>query len=307
MNSRKGMTILVCLLIIGSVCVFAGGGRSADSSKPFSGTVLNGIIVSTADTDYMISTLAPRLKQETGIDLRIESVPYEEIRARQLADATGAKRYDIINPCTEWSFEYAQFGAPLNKYVGRSGFPDIEVNDIIPYVWKEFNPTNNIYWFPYQPDTRVFLYRSDLLSAAGLSEPKTWDDVLNIARAMTKDGRYGFGFPARRGWNLTLAWAPLLFAAGGELFDANNQPVFNSQAGVDALNFLIELKKYCPPDIDAYGEYEQNEALKSGLIAMGISASGVTPELETGRVKGLYRSIPFPVKAGITPKYSAVL
>jgi multiple sugar transport system substrate-binding protein len=312
---KKGIVFVLCVLIF-SGAVFARGSGQASSDKPFAGTVVNALIFTSLDTEYIINVLAPQLKAETGIELRVDQVPYEDIRARQLADATGAKRYDIINPCTEWSYEYAQFATPLTKYIGGPGYPDVEINDMIPYVWKEFNGGSDVYWFPYQPDTRIFFYRTDLLSAAGLSEPRTWTDVLNVARALTKDtngdGRidqYGFGFPARRGWNLTLAWAPLLFAAGGELFDANDQPVFNGQAGVDAINFLIELKKYCPPDIDAYGEHELNENVKNGLIAMGISASGITPELEAPGipVKGKIKSIAFPVKPGATVKYSACL
>jgi multiple sugar transport system substrate-binding protein len=315
MSLKKGTALVLCLLVFSGLA-FASGSRQAPSDKLFAGTVVNALLFTSLDAEYIVNVLAPKLKAETGIELRVDQVPYEDIRARQLADATGAKRYDIINPCTEWSYEYAQFATPLTKYIGMADYPNVELDDMIPYVWEEFNGGKDVYWFPYQPDTRIFFYRTDLLSAEGLSEPKTWTDVLNAAKAMTKDtngdGRidqYGFGFPARRGWNLTLAWAPLLFAAGGELFDANNQPVFNSQAGIDAINFLIELKKYCPPDIDAYGEHELNDNAKNGLIAMGISASGITPELEVPGipVKGKIKSIPFPVQPGATAKYSACL
>ena len=201
--------------------------------------------------------------------------------------------------------------------MGDANYPDPELNDMIPYVWKEFNGGKDIYWFPYQPDTRIFFFRQDLLDASGLKAPTTWAELLNVAKALTKDtngdgkiDQYGFGFPARRGWNLTLAWAPFLFSAGGELFDDNDQPAFNSKAGLDSLNLLIELKKYCPPDIDTYGEHELNENVKNGLIAMGVSASGITPEIEASGipVKGKITSTTFPVQSiSVKPKYSACL
>ena len=314
----KKKLFITLLLLVASMMLFASGGKEASSDgKMFDGEVVNALIFTSTDTDYMINVLAPRLKEETGIELRIDQVPYDDIRAKQLADVAGAKTYDIINPCTEWSFEYAQFAEPLTEYIGKEGYPDPELDDFIPFVWDEFNGGDEVYWFPYQPDTRIFFYRSDLLEEEGLEPPTTWDEMIDVAAKLTKDtdgdgqiDQYGFGFTARRGNNLTLAWVPFMFSAGGQLFDENNNPTFNSQAGIDALNLLIELKKYCPPDIDTYGEYELNKSVKEGLIAMGVSASAITPEIEAEGVpvKGKIITSDFPAQTSDTNvKYSACL
>lgn len=288
--------------------------EAVSGAPDFTGTTVNALIFKSLDTDYIIETLAPRLKAETGIELVVNQVPYEEVRAAQLADANGAQQYDIINPCTEWSYEYRQFSAPIDEYIGKEGYPDIERDDLIDFVFQGFNPTGETYFIPYQPDTRVFFFREDLLAEEGLEVPQTWDELLEAAKRLTKDtdgdgkiDQYGFVFSAQRGWNLTLVWVPFMFSAGGELFDGT-QPVFNSQAGLDAINFLKELKQYCPPDLDAYGEYEVNAAAVNGTAAMGVSASSITPEIEaeTSPVKGLMGTAEFPVQtAGFTPKYSA--
>lgn len=296
------------VLLLALACLAAPALIGAQS-MPFKGQQITALIFKGSDTDYMISTLAPKLKQLTGIDLVIDEIPYDDVRAKQLADVSGAKRYDIINPCTEWSYEYRQFAAPLDSYIGKAGYPDIQKNDIIPFVWKEFNPGANVHWFPYQPDTRLFLYRSDLFSAAGVAVPRTWTNLLGAAEKLTKGSQYGFVYPAQRGWNLMLAWVPVLFSAGGELF-VNNKPVFNSQAGVDALNLLIKLKKFGPPDIDNYGEYEVNQTVKSGKIAMCVSASAITSEIEAADVptKGKFKSALFPLQtAGTNRKFTAGL
>lgn len=302
--------LLVVTLLLSSLCTSA----MAQANLDFGGATVNALIFKSSDTDYIIETLAPRLKEEANINLIVNQVPYEEVRAAQLADAHGAKQYDIINPCTEWSYEYREFAAPIDQYIGKEGYPDIEESDLIQFVYEAFNPTGEKYFIPYQPDTRVFFYREDLLQAEGLSAPTTWDELLDVAEKMTKDtdgdgkiDQYGFVFSAARGWNLTLVWVPFLFSAGGDVFDGAT-PVFNSQQGVDAINFLIELKKYCPPDIDAYGEYEVNAAAVNGTAVMGVSASSITPEIEaeSSKVKGLMKTTTFPVKdAAQEPAYSA--
>jgi len=313
----KKMLFISVMMLVTISLVFSNGIEEKTTQSDLAGKTVNALIFKSSDTDYMIEVLAPRLKEETGINLVIDQVPYEEVRAKQLTDRAGAKRYDIINPCTEWSYEYKQFAAPLNKYIGAEGYPDIEENDFIPYVWNNFNPDlDSISWFPYQPDTRVFFYRKDLLEKEGLKVPQTWDELIAVAEKLTKDidgdgtiDQYGFGFPAMRGWNLTLAWVPFLFSAGGDLFD-NRVPVFNSKEGIDALNLLIKLKDYCPPDVDAYGEYEVNQATVNGNIAMGVAASSITPEVEANgsKVQGLIGTAAFPQKSlDIKPKYSAGL
>jgi multiple sugar transport system substrate-binding protein len=287
----RKLWVAAIVLVLAAVFMIAFVGCKKEGAAALKGQKITGLFFKGSDTDYMMSTLAPRLKQETGIDLVIDEIPYEDVRAKQLADVSGAKRYDIINPCTEWSYEYRQFAAPLDSYIGKAGYPDIEQADIIPFVWKEFNPGPGVYWLPYQPDTRLFLYRSDLIS----NPPQTWADLLADAKKLTTKDQYGFVFPAQRGWNLMLAWVPVLFSAGGELF-VDNKPAFNSKAGVDALNLLIQLKKYGPPDIDNYGEYEVNQTVKSGKIAMCISASAITSEIEApdSPVTGKFKSALFP-------------
>ena len=317
MNVVRIAIFSAVVFVLAGVVAFAGGSDESVAAGRFDGAVVDALIFKSSDTDYMIEVLAPRLREETGIELRIDQVPYEEVRAKQLTDASGARRYDIVNTTTEWSYEYRRFTVALNEYISDVAYPDIEADDIIPFVWDEFNPDmNTIHWMPYQPDTRIFFYRADLLDAASIDPPRTWDELLAAAQALTQDtdgdgniDQYGFVFPARRGWNLTLAWAPFVFSAGGQLFE-DGVPAFNSQAGLDALNLLIQLREFGPPDIDTYGEYEVNQTVKRGTIAMGVSATAITPEIETASspVAGLIETTLFPVRnRNVDREYTAVL
>ena len=305
MKKSLGILLLVTLMIFVSVnFVFA-------QSKPFEGVTLRVAIISTEDSKYLATDLAPRLEKETGIKLIVDQVPYEELNSKQLMDATGAKTFDIINPCTEWSRQYVAFGEPLNAYIGKEGFPNPEIDDIIPGIWKVWNPGKDIYWFPYQPDSRVFYFRNDLVQETGMAAPQTWDDAKAFAAKTFKAGEmYGFAFPGRRGGSMNLAWIPILFSAGGDVFDKDLKPVINSQAGVDSLNFLLELVKFGPPDIGNFGEFEHYGAAKEGRVAMGIEASGITQALEMAdsKVKGKMSYGLFPIKAqGVTRLYTACM
>ncbi len=56
------------------------------------------------------------------------------------------------------------------------------------------------YSLPLYSHAQVMWYRKDLLEAAGLEVPKTWEEFAAAAKALTKDGVYGCSFP----------WAPAI-------------------------------------------------------------------------------------------------
>jgi len=75
----------------------------------------------------------------------------------------------------------------------------------------------NYYAVPIQTEAQcVMYYRKDLLEAAGLEVPKTWDELLTVAKALTKDGIAGVEIaPADRG---DFAWCTIgmQYGAGGQ-------------------------------------------------------------------------------------------
>lgn len=76
------------------------------------------------------------------------------------------------------------------------------------------------------------------------------------------------------------------------------------------MNLLLELKKYSPPDVISFGEHEVNQSVLHGQVAMGVSASAITPEIEApdSPVKGNDTSSGFPLQSADTkPNHSAAL
>ena len=103
----SNITKIVSISAFSAASLIAGFGFCATSAlgadKPFDGTEVRALVFRSLDGDYIASTLAPRLKSETGVTLIVDQVPYEEVRAKQLADRAGAKRYDILNTTLESS------------------------------------------------------------------------------------------------------------------------------------------------------------------------------------------------------------
>ncbi|MFN8631898.1 MAG: sugar ABC transporter substrate-binding protein [Chloroflexota bacterium] len=135
-------------------------------------------------------------------------------------------------------------------------------------------------------DAYVLYYRSDLLDAAGVAVPKTWDELLAAAKAIAKDSN-GDGKADKNAYAVrpnTFHFSQFLFQNGGSILNADNtKAAFNSPEGVAALDFTKSLldNKAGLYWSDADGDLPP--ALADGRVAMfsdgpyymGLMKSGV--------------------------------
>lgn len=107
------------------------------------------------------------------------------------------------------------------------------------------------YMLPVNADNRFIAYNADIIEEAGYGEwlerdALSWDQLLEVAEAVTtrnSDGSVSrIGFYVGPSWGG--GWADFLYTAGGSILtEDNSQANFNNQAGLDALNFVLELKE----------------------------------------------------------------
>src|SRR5688500_15347414 len=64
---------------------------------------------------------------------------------------------------------------------------------------------------------------------------------------------------------------PIFWAFGAEMFDTNGQPQVNSQEGIAALKFMLELGKYSPPGYASFNADEVGAHLLQGTAAISIN------------------------------------
>jgi ABC-type glycerol-3-phosphate transport system substrate-binding protein len=138
----------------------------------------------------------------------------------------------------------------------------------------------------YDFDTYSLYYRADLFQQKGIAVPTNWDEFRAAAKQLAESSKPG-GKPDKYLTAIrpnSFHFAQYLYQDGGSLLnDDNTQAVFNSAAGVDAVNIEKALLddgsgKYWP---DADGDL--TPAIKSGEVAMfqdgpyymGLLKSGV--------------------------------
>lgn len=202
--------------------------------------------------------LLPKFEQQTGyrlhVDVRLPHVELNECMAKDLGTENG--HYDMISTHTKYCPSQAEHLHPLDELMDAD-----ELSDFVPRVLELCRFTTGtdqthekLMQLPRNFDARILFYRADLIAA-----PQTWDEAATQMVEHTHDGFYGFAFPGRHS-GLFGTFYELLGMAGGDLFDADLTPIFNSQAGEWSLNYLHRLHSVdhvTPPDLIENWYYDE--------------------------------------------------
>lgn len=214
----------------------------------------------------------PAMQTKFGATTKIIGLPfvgqYEKIVAEMV---TRSSVYDVLvfPPQMLGDFVSNGFLTPLSD-LGKES--DFNLSDVLP-AYRDPNSRRNgkLYTAMYDGDILQVAYRKDLFDAAGITQaPQTWDDYLNVAKELHKPPtQYGNAFYGQRGF--CYAWFMNVFAAlGGKWFTPDMKPGINGDQGVQALQMLVELAKYAPPNILQIGYPQLNEAYLNGSTAMVV-------------------------------------
>jgi len=132
---------------------------------------------------------------------------------------------------------------PIQKFVDADKFDLTQLEEnIIGY----YTIDNQLYSMPFNTSNPILYYNKDMFKAAGLDPekpPRTFEEVKEVAKKLTKDGKYGASF-AIYGWFMEQFFAN----QGADLVNNGNgrtQPatesLLNSEAGVKTLTWLKDL------------------------------------------------------------------
>ncbi len=111
----------------------------------------------------------------------------------------------------------------------------------------------------FMANAQHMFYRKDLLDAAGVAAPKTYEDLLAAAEKVRAAGTANpFCSTYGVGWNLGEEFVNMYLGMGGEFFKPGTaEPSVNNEKGVAALAMMKALTGYMNPD---YLTFDSNAA-----------------------------------------------
>lgn len=123
------------------------------------------------------------------------------------------------------------------------------------------------YGLPHNSNCLALWYDEDMLNEAGVKIPETWDELMEAAKALTKDGVYGLAISAVKNEEGVFQFLPWLLSAGA---DVEN---LDSPEAVRALTYITEMVQqgYMSNEIINWTQADVQKQFATGKAAMMIN------------------------------------
>jgi multiple sugar transport system substrate-binding protein len=229
----------------------------------------------TSDDAPKIQPLLDDYQAANNVTIQLEQAPYTDIQAKMITNLTqGTGAYDVVSMDDPWIPQFAggEFIMNIGELLDKRGIkadPDF-VPELI--ALGDFPPGSGLRGIPWVGNVQVFAWRTDVLKELELAAPpKTWDDVLAYAQAITEaksgEGVYGIGLRGAAGNPAATSFLPVLRGYGTDLFDENWEPQLETDAAMQAITTQLALAKLAPPGVETVQHPDNGRNMHQGLIA----------------------------------------
>jgi multiple sugar transport system substrate-binding protein len=285
---KRKLSILLVLCLLVSLFAACGGG-GGEEEQPGTSTEPVKLVIAARGGSHVDVINAVKGDFEAANNCTIEVLGLEATDLKQKVsldgtNATGA--YDLAMIDDPWMPEWCEAGIFANlTEMGYEADPDFvkQSMDIGRYPYGE----GDIYALPFAGNVQLFFYNKKVLDDAGFDVPESWEDVLNIAKAVNgKDGKVGYVIRGQQGNPIVSDYLPVLWAFGGDVFDENWNITIDTPEAKEALQFYIDL-------LANGANYEKNDIVAAVSDGKAAASLGWPSWYITGEnATAAYASIP---------------
>ncbi len=252
----------------------------------------------------------------------IEILHYFGVEDQQKALSEIVTAFEQSNPDIKIQLTYVPFGELLSRTLQTAAVhrpaaiaaldnPDVlraakagVLEDISPRLsqipaWKEtyggpksaISAGGHVYGIPIGSNTVALYYNKKMFAEAGIQgPPKTWDDLLRIAKQLSKPPVYGIAFPAINTEDCTGTWEAFLWTNGGSLLD------LGSENARQALKLWADLVQdgSASPDVVTWSGGDVANQFIGGTAAMMVSGPWMLLAVKRSGVD--YGIVPIPIR-----------
>jgi maltose-binding protein MalE len=234
------------------------------AAQPVSGSAQGPELLIWLRDDYAwnLDPVLAAFKGDTGVSVRVETLPLDQIRQRFPAEADGANAPDIITDSDEFVRGYLDQN--LLQPVDLGG----KTTEYVPFAVQAYTYGGRLYGLPYVLEDLAFVRNTRLVP----DMPRTWDEVREVARRVKESGAAEFGLVLPTADGVLYHVYPVIDAYGGYIFGMTPEGTYdahdiglNNDGAIAAVNWLQRMVQdgLMPPDMnweDAHVAFEQGRA-----------------------------------------------
>lgn len=240
--------------------------------KPYEGTTLNVMAVVTPQFEGL-QLRDDEFTELTGIELNWTFIPFTALQEKVASVGVAADgSFDVVNYLDSWGPPNAHWLMPIDEKMVEDG---ISMDRYPAAFAKSAQFDGATLGFPLRAHAQLMFYRKDILDELGMEPPETWDDVIEIGKAIRENrpdieplALYYNNDGNRQ--NLFI-WLNFLWAAGADVFDGDTCPAWASAQGIEATQDYIGLHtehEITNPASLSFVEQDARQSFQQGNSAM---------------------------------------
>jgi multiple sugar transport system substrate-binding protein len=224
--------------------------------------------------EVALKEILGKFKAQTGITVTVQTLPWQELGTKLIAavQAGNPPESSRVNIYTLKMILKADALVNLDPYLQKT-FPDAQRKDFIVDFTAPVVVNGSKWSMQIETTPKALFIRKDWLAKAGLTTPKTWAELVEVGKAVTGGGKWGYMFNASKTQlnQVETIFQPHIHGRGGQVLDASGKGAFNSEAAVKSYQFLsdcVHKHKITPAQVIAMTYDEVTDAFKAGRVAM---------------------------------------
>ena len=256
--------------------------------------------------------MAETWTEQSGIEIEFAAFPFGEVFNKERnAVLNETDEFDLFTLGESWvAFFYAGgYVRPIHELDPEFSFDEevFQYNNISRWdpEARYFTDDGEIVGVPQCGINQLLFYRRDLYEENGLALPETWDDARAAAEEIGTDDFYGYVNRGSRGDPIAWDWlAHYMGRTDGEVDYLGNppetwNPQLNNDAGLEALEYYIELSQFAPPNVGDINQADQINLMAGDKALQTVAASSAQSAMDNEQesaVPGLvdYAVVPMP-------------
>lgn len=276
MKRWRGLVPVTAVMAAASM-MLTGCGGSGDQKGADASTLTVWMMGEGGDdqTKFLDGVEAEFKKKHPDTDVVVQYVPWLEAPKKFQAALAGGAGPDVTELGNTETQGWAAQEALADLTERMNGWA--EAKDILPDLVKNAQLDGKQYGVPWYAGVRAVFYRTDWFADAGVQPPKSWDDLVTVAKAVQarKHGTYGIALPG----NSELPFYSFLWAAGAEIATKEGdswRSGYNTPEAQQAVKFwtdLVRVHKVAPPAAAGWNEVDARTQFATGKAAMAFAGS----------------------------------
>ena len=224
--------------------------------------------------EVAIKEIDERFKRRTGIDLKVQTLPWQEMGTKLIAAVQAGSGPDSarVNIFHLKMILTAKSLTKLDPYLDATLSAEDRKDFIV-----DFTPATVVdgskWTMQIEAVPKALFIRKDWLAKAGLKAPATWAELVEVAKAFTGSGRWGYMVGASKTQlnQVETIFQPHIHGRGGQIIDDSGKGAFNDEPAVKTYQFLadcVHKHKIMPPQVVSMTYDEVTDAFKAGRVGI---------------------------------------